>query len=230
MKRKSKGGRSPARGAARGRSGGARGPAARRSSPAESGDLAPTGNPPAEAAHGADADRRHRDVDTNLVGITYDGKRFKVPKTEHAMSTLLHLNQPSVVISWLGFTFTAAVLVASLDRTDLPDAVVEVIDAVGLPQLPKWSVLVPAVAWRVGYNVVLGGLLRAQSKGAWLTRYVARIRRGSLSDLLLLRGVRQILSLGPSDEMPPNEFVAWVVARQVVNVVLPNDVVAFAAG
>ena len=81
--------------------------------------------------------------------------------------------------------------------------------------------------WRAAYNVGLGGLLRAQSRTAWLTRWVSRLVPGSLAHRVTVGAVRRALRLPRDAPLPPGEFVAWMVARQAVNVVLPNDVVAF---
>lgn len=147
-----------------------------------------------------------------LTGVTLDGRhRFRVPDTPTTLEALMKwYTLPSLItISCFALSLYAA-----------------------LPQHPTWMIVSLAVFWRLAYDVGLGVMLDQQSKNAFLTRWVQSVQNkpnsavhsalSSVIDTTMGSGHNSL-----ADPLLPPEYSAWILARFVINVVLPNDVFAF---
>ena len=147
-----------------------------------------------------------------LTGVTLDGRmRFKVPDTP---DTLQALAQWYSIPTLLTIACFALSLYAAL------------------PQHPVGYIVALAVFWRLAYDLGLGIMLDQQSKTQWMTKWVESVQKrpGSFIHRALSSVIDTTMGTGHnslSDPKLPPEYSAWIVARFIINVVLPNDVFAF---
>jgi phosphatidylethanolamine N-methyltransferase len=148
-----------------------------------------------------------------LTGVTLDNRmRFKVPDTPTTLEALAKwYSLPS--LTTLGFCALSLYL--------------------SLPKFPSWIIVSLAIFWRLAYDVGLGLMLYSQSKSEFLTKWVKSVQAKGTNHWLN-KIVSSVIDTTMGDghnslqdpKLPP-EYSAWILARFVINVVLPNDVWAF---
>lgn len=151
--------------------------------------------------------------DEQLTGVTLDNRmRFKVPNTPTTLEALAKwYSLPS--LTTLGFCALSLYL--------------------SLPKFPSWIIVTLAIFWRLAYDVGLGLMLYSQSKSEFLTNWVKAVQAKGTNHWLN-KIVSSVIDTTMGDghnslqdpKLPP-EYSAWILARFVINVVLPNDVWAF---
>eukprot|EP00052_Salpingoeca_macrocollata_P015204 m.120766 g.120766 ORF g.120766 m.120766 type:complete len:752 (-) comp19598_c0_seq2:51-2306(-) len=142
-------------------------------------------------------------------GLTFEGQRFAAPFTDTVVSRLI-LPWSSGLGSLLTWFF-GLLCVYSMRQN-----------------WPVWVYVSMSLAWRAMYNVVMGAILHQQSKSFVLTRLMAGLRKDSLA----YRICRSIATsnqrrLGVVFESSPPAFNAWLVFRNLADVVLVCDVFYF---
>lgn len=151
------------------------------------------------------------DSTTALYGRTNSGKVFSVPKTTDMLTTLFMNSRKRSVLTWttlfiLGFEMYLFFTLSTNVR--------------------KLFFLVLFLFWRVGYNGFLGILLQKQSQRGYIVRLLSR--RGFLDDKLPWgKFVKKQLTeaMGPDYDFNqvPSEFNAWLLFRELVDLILVND-------
>jgi len=148
------------------------------------------------------------------VGVTLDGLRvFSIPKTPSQWEGLTSMwYAPRSLLAWCGWAVSLAVFLA-------------------FPEQPMYMVAL-AVFWRLMCNVGLGFLLKIQSNSFYLTVWIHRLRARPFSSMnsmvstLLSSTMYQARDILRDATLPDN-FPAWILFRNVVDVVETNEVVAF---
>ncbi|KAL4071616.1 phospholipid methyltransferase-domain-containing protein [Scleroderma yunnanense] len=149
-------------------------------------------------------------------GKTPDGQVFRVPTT-HDVLTLFHPAHPKSHLDILSLTLLGLqlVLFALLPRV-----------------VSKGFFLFYFVFWRSAYNAGLGWVLTKQSKRKWIVKEVQRL--GWLDEKrkpAIRRWIRAQLAgkMGKDysfDDLPV-EYNTWLLFRQLVDVILLNDFLAY---
>lgn len=146
-------------------------------------------------------------------GFTGAGEKFQVPDTLNTVSTLLPHNLSIGSALTLLCILTSAYLVF-------------------FGQLTKWPHICIFFFFRCGYDIGLGLILRAQSEHKWFFKnYVTLYNKGGafrrllnhLAESQLHRDVRKHKKI---DEYPA-EFRAWLVYKNLVNLILINDGISY---
>lgn len=152
--------------------------------------------------------------DGKSYGILKDGTRFYVPNTMSVMQALLSprsWRSPATMV-WIvmGFAvFSTQVLYFKFNW-------------------PIWFFCLQFAFWRLAYNIGIGYLLHRQSNGG---HFLAFYRR-AIKEQLWLRPALEA-SIVFEDGTPytvdsfPDEFNAWMLFRQIENVILANDLVSY---
>lgn len=91
--------------------------------------------------------------------------------------------------------------------------------------LPAWWYIGSFLFWRLSYNVGLGLLLRNQSNSLWFTRIYETV---SKQFPMLHYAFAKSLEQGYNPAKYPIAFKSWLAYRWLVDLVLGNDVVAYA--
>lgn len=147
-----------------------------------------------------------------LEGITFeDGRKFRVPKMWGPV-----LGSPA---KWNFLEWVGKLSVLNL-----------AIPLLGSRIVPWWVVVTWFLFWRIAYDLGLGLLLRWQSQQRGLTRLAERLAAAKgtrLGDWFRAAVVGDRVDID-FDAMPAC-FGAWVVFRQVVDVVLANDLMSYIA-
>ena len=157
---------------------------------------------------------------------------FEVPPTRDGAEMLMNIFDVSTIISW---TLAVLAVVVTVLPQDVSIAVyIPALRGTPLASLVGVSdeaVIAVSVFWRLAYNLGLGALLRWQSKYNGMTKFLQVARRWPLAKAAIDRMISLSLpehgsSSGALDAYPLC-FNAWVFMMQIVNVVLPNDVLGF---
>ncbi|KAJ3394870.1 phosphatidylethanolamine N-methyltransferase [Entophlyctis sp. JEL0112] len=150
------------------------------------------------------------DIDA-VVGRTRDGHVFHIPPVQPLVHSLLF---PLCIFDWSIILLVATTLFVFL-----------------FTSVRKEFFLLLFVFWRIGYNLVLGVLLRLQSDHNILVRYAKRFgfgrnagkKRGPWQASI----IRELLKKLEIDEVEfnnlPVEFTTWILFRALVDTVLVND-------
>jgi len=146
-----------------------------------------------------------------------------VPATRDTLGMLMRINELPTLVTWF-FIVVTVVIGLPQEFFGYP-----VMDYFGVEAFPRHYLIYLVVFWRFMYNVFLGYVLSYQSKTKGLTQYVRRVheQKNSFQYKLLSFLLHATVGCDSMEEKPP-EFNAWVLNTQVVNVILPNDVFAFA--
>ncbi|KPI84331.1 phosphatidylethanolaminen-methyltransferase-lik e protein [Leptomonas seymouri] len=153
-------------------------------------------------------------ADGDSYGLLYDGTRFRVPDTMSVMTALLapkSWRSPSTLVwvaAWLAVGMTGYFYFTGT--------------------LPLWFFCAQFVFWRLAYNSGIGAILHYQSRyGSFLKFY----RRTVLGHRWARRLLEASVVLADNTEYRvskfPDEFNAWMLFRQIENVVLANDLVSY---
>lgn len=180
-----------------------------------------------------------RPTTRGLLGITRSGARFAVPAQDNTLGMLARVWEVPTMLAWLCFAVTASTVALSVPRMPALQAAWALLPSAGF-RAPRWAVVYLAVFWRLMYNLVLGLVLRAQSRTSVLTRWMdartedfKRAEEDGRQPQLSTRVVNHLLATSLRSAKPlveyPSELSAWVIARYFVNIILANDVVAFVA-
>lgn len=158
-----------------------------------------------------------------MHGFTESGQKFVVPQTRDTWQMLARLNEVPTLCTWFFMLLTVYV--------GLPDELYG-----GVPVLKRWGLqgfhprylLGIAIFWRLMYNVVLGYVLDYQSRTKGLTRAVRKVmaKPDSLLYRILASSLRKTVECDAMQEKPA-EYNAWALNTNFVNIILPNDVMAF---
>ncbi|KAJ9068573.1 phosphatidylethanolamine N-methyltransferase [Entomophthora muscae] len=146
-----------------------------------------------------------------LLGKTADGKVFPVPKTSDMITNLFFTTRRRTLIAYM----TLAILGAEI-------ALFFALSS----NFRRYFFLGLFILWRMGYNGFLGYLLQKQSNRSHV---VKALMRGGWLDDKSPRGkwIKSQLSGAMHtdydfDAMPP-EFNAWLIFRELVDLILAND-------
>ena len=195
-----------------------------------------TTSPPPTAVSSINANAKP--ISMNLAdgkGYCFEsGIRFHPPHTHNTLALLMKL--------WIPSSFVAVVLMGLLLWYGMSISfVIKMIDPYfpgtstwlinnGAGTLTNRQVLYFAIFWRLMYNVFLGLMLRLQSDTKFLTRFIQYVSTQGRNSFLykiinfLLKGTAGCHD--PLHEYPAG-FNAWLLNMQVVNIILPLDVLAF---
>ncbi|KAJ2160217.1 phosphatidylethanolamine N-methyltransferase [Coemansia sp. RSA 552] len=152
-----------------------------------------------------------------LVGRTTDGKAFAVPRTRDLVQSLFNPVTPKT----------------TFDIVTLATLGAQAAVAMALPLGARRAVQLAAFAfWRLSYNGGLGWLLRWQSQRRGVVGLVRRrgwldAERGGRAYEWLRHELGAKMGADYEFERVPLEFNAWLLFRQLVDMVLVNDFVAY---
>lgn len=174
--------------------------------------VAPAQAPPSSEAAGKAHDKR------TIVGRTRDGRIFRTYETPDMLSSMFRPDLPKTPLDIL--TICTLLVQVGLYLT------------LSRETAQRFFLFYFAV-WRITYNAGLGYLLTQQSKTQWLVRLVQR--KGYLDPKrspMVYRYVRHHLEtkMGAGYRMDtvPDEYNVWLLFRSLVDVILLNDVTAYA--
>ncbi|KAG5497172.1 hypothetical protein GH5_01712 [Leishmania sp. Ghana 2012 LV757] len=170
--------------------------------------------PTGSASDNAKVSASSSSEDVESYGLLHDGTRFRVPDTMSVMDSLLKpksWRSPATLI-WIG-SCLAVGMTGVLYFTH---------------RLPMWFFCAQFAFWRLAYNIGIGAILHFQSRyGAFLKFYRRIINDYPLMRRLLEASVVFEDSVVYNVSMFPDEFNAWMLFRQIENVVLANDLVSY---
>ncbi|CAM42776.2 phosphatidylethanolaminen-methyltransferase-lik e protein [Leishmania braziliensis MHOM/BR/75/M2904] len=152
--------------------------------------------------------------DGTSYGLLYDGTRFRVPDTMSVVDALLtpkSWRSPATLI-WVAVCF-----------------------AVGLTGifhfthgLPVWFFCAQFAFWRLAYNIGIGAILHYHSRyGSFLKFYRRIVKDYPVTRCFLEASVVFEGNTEYKVTRFPDEFNAWMLFRQVENVILANDLVSY---
>ena len=182
-------------------------------SPSSSSSSAASSSPPSLFRRGSLSGSRH---DSSYEGFTSDGERFVVPETLDTVATLLPWNWSITSLLTLSLLAANALCIAFAGWS-------------------KWPHVAYFLFFRLSYDVGLGAVLRAQSEHATFTRWYARQLAavgGASSGHWVARVFHHLAAsqIAHSSSQPavdvdsyPTAFRAWLVYKNLVNVILIND-------
>ena len=142
----------------------------------------------------------------------------------HTLALICQCRDVPTVVTWAIF---CAIIAMALPECVL-DAVNPLLGTRIAPSPPIHAVYV-FIFFRVAYNFGLGLLLRRQSRTQFLTRFVESLKRRGESSWqyrLVRKSLRGTLRVDAINTLPP-PFCAWILARYIINIILPSDVLAF---
>jgi len=156
----------------------------------------------------SDSESEGKDKSHNrLIGVCSDGTRFPLPHTKNPLT--LH-----PISEWSFFDYAKNASLASLLLLFL--------------NLPGWVFIAWFLFWRFAYNIGLGLILRYQSNTKFLTKWFKVI---SQPNHPLYSKVKQFCSSGMGSDYnfdeTPSEYNAWLAFRNIVDLVLANDLVTY---
>lgn len=147
-------------------------------------------------------------------GVLSDGSRFLVPDTMDVMEALItpkSWKSPGTmvwILSWLLIALTTVLFYADV--------------------LPLWFFCAQFAFWRLAYNVGIGAILYNQSKKrAFLDLYKRLVARNSTLKWFLESSVVFSDNTEYTIDRFPDEFNAWMLFRQIENIILANDLVSY---
>ncbi len=154
-----------------------------------------------------------------------DGRTFVIPETYDTIQLLLRITELPTILAWALILTTLYVFARTTERGT------QMLCPPGTVAMDPVYVLYVALFWRVCYNVVLGATLHWQSKTRFITKYVESLRRQrspSFSRKIISRILHDAID-GHEDPLQelPAPFCAWILHTSFVNIILPNDVIAF---
>ncbi|KZT21282.1 phosphatidylethanolamine N-methyltransferase [Neolentinus lepideus HHB14362 ss-1] len=167
------------------------------------------------ASDSTDGDKRATREEV-VWGKTPSGDVFRVPTT-HDVLTLFHPSYPKSHFDLLNLAFLGAQLV---------------LFAILPSHIRKPFFLVYFAFWRLAYDAGLGWVLTKQSKKKWIVREVQRLgwldekRRPAMRDWIR-KQLQGKMGQDYSFDDLPLEYNAWLLFRQVVDIILLNDFVAY---
>ncbi|KAG5497755.1 hypothetical protein JKF63_04022 [Porcisia hertigi] len=147
-------------------------------------------------------------------GLLYDGTRFHVPDTMSVIDALLKpksWRSPSTLIwiaAWLAVGMTGVLYYINW--------------------LSVWFFCAQFAFWRLAYNIGIGSILHYQSQyGSFLKVYRHIVSHYPVSRRLLEASIVFADNTEYKLASFPDEFNAWMLFRQVENVILANDLVSY---
>ncbi|TFK48223.1 hypothetical protein OE88DRAFT_1664673 [Heliocybe sulcata] len=163
----------------------------------------------------ADGDERARREEV-VWGKTPSGDVFRVPTT-HDVLTLFHPSYPKSHFDMLNLAFLGAQLV---------------LFAILPSHVRKPFFLVYFTFWRLAYDVGLGWVLTKQSKKKWIVREVQRLgwldeKRKPVMRDWIRKQLQDKMGQDYSFDDLPLEYNTWLLFRQVVDIILLNDFLAY---
>ncbi|CCW65721.1 unnamed protein product [Phytomonas sp. EM1] len=156
----------------------------------------------------------HKDSDSNLsCGILKDGTRFFYPETMSVVQSLTSFK------TWNSFgTLVWLASVVAIGSTWLLYL---------MGALPVWYFCVQFAFWRIVYNLGIGYILHKQSNSSFFVRiYHSAMRRYPFLRSLLEESVVFTKGKYKVSEFP-DVFNAWMLFRQLENVVLSSDLISY---
>lgn len=164
------------------------------------------GSPSASASDDEHTHSKRKRGHVKLQGISPEGTRFLLPHTKNPLS--LHPIQEWTTFDYVKNLSALSVLLLFF-------------------RLPGWFFVVLFLFWRFAYNVGLGFILHHQSKSQFLTGIFKHITRENP----VYPVAKRFVSLGMDndfnyDEMP-SCFNAWIAFRQLVDLILVNDLATY---
>ncbi|KPA74611.1 phosphatidylethanolaminen-methyltransferase-lik e protein [Leptomonas pyrrhocoris] len=153
-------------------------------------------------------------ADEESYGLLYDGTRFRVPDTMSVMTALLtpkSWKSPATLI-WVAAWFSVGMTgVFYFNKT-----------------LPLWFFCAQFAFWRLVYNIGIGAILHYQSRyGSFLKFYRRTVHGHSWMQRLLEASIVFEDNTEYKVSKFPDEFNAWMLFRQIENVVLANDLISY---
>ncbi|CAG9579499.1 phosphatidylethanolaminen-methyltransferase-lik e protein [Leishmania major strain Friedlin] len=152
--------------------------------------------------------------DGESYGLLHDGTRFRVPDTMSVMDALLtpkSWRSPATLI-WIASWFAVG-MTGLLYFTH---------------GLPMWFFCAHFAFWRLAYNIGIGAILHYHSRYGSFLKFYRRV----VSDCPVTRRLLEA-SVVFQDNTEykvssfPDEFNAWMLFRQIENVILANDLVSY---
>ncbi|EPY28190.1 phosphatidylethanolamine N-methyltransferase [Strigomonas culicis] len=150
-----------------------------------------------------------------LFGILKNGSRFPVPNTMSVMKTLLSpksWESPATLIwiaAWVAVGLTTVLYFKGY--------------------LPLWFFCVQFAFWRLAYNIGIGMMLHYQSNGGhFLAFYKSAMAKYPRLRSFLEASVVFADNSEYKSTAFPDEFNAWMLFRQIENVILANDLMSYA--
>ncbi len=152
-------------------------------------------------------------MEVNSRGITANGSKFTIPKTQDMISSVFRSNGLNV-----------------FDLVTLSFLFFQVFGFLYFSQ--NWYFIAVFIFWRLAYNVGLGYILKMQSDHKWLFLLAKRYSLfDSVKALPLQKFIQsQLIKKMGSDydyKTAPLELNVWLLFRALVDVVLSNDFCAF---
>lgn len=175
-------------------------------------------DPQQQFVNGSSDAKDKRPLAGSVLGRTPDGRLFHVVETPDMVSSIFRPDRPKTVLDLLtlALLFLQLVLYCVLSRHQA-----------------QVFFMLYFVLWRATYNGGLGYILTKQSHSRWIVRFVEK--RGWLDPAKAPRMHAWIVShlgkkLGSSYDMAamPIDFTVWILFRSMVDVILLNDVTAYA--
>ncbi|KAK7198755.1 phosphatidylethanolaminen-methyltransferase-lik e protein [Novymonas esmeraldas] len=147
-------------------------------------------------------------------GLLHDGTRFRVPDTMSVLDALLSpksWRSPATLIwiaAWLAVGMTGLLYFTH--------------------GVPIWFFCAQFAFWRLAYNIGIGAILHYQSRhGSFLKLYRRMIQEYPVTRRLLEASIVFEDSTEYTVDKFPDEFNAWMLFRQIENVILANDLVSY---
>ncbi|KAF9228138.1 hypothetical protein BS17DRAFT_849997 [Gyrodon lividus] len=150
-------------------------------------------------------------------GKTPSGEVFRVPTTHDVLTALFHPAYPKSHLDILNLSLLGSQLVLFYL---LPRSV------------SRTFFLFYFIFWRTAYDAGLGWVLTKQSKKKWIVREIQRLgwldqnRRPSMRSWVRAQLAGKMGKDYPFDELPL-EYNSWLLFRQLVDVILLNDFLAY---
>ncbi|AYU81532.1 Phospholipid methyltransferase family protein [Leishmania donovani] len=152
--------------------------------------------------------------DGESYGLLHDGTRFRVPDTMSVMDALLtpkSWRSPATLI-WIASWFAVG-MTGLLYFTH---------------GLPMWFFCAHFAFWRLAYNIGIGAILHYHSRyGSFLKFYRRIVNDYPITRRLLEASVVFQDNTEYKVSSFPDEFNAWMLFRQIENVILANDLVSY---
>lgn len=147
---------------------------------------------------------------SDIQAVTFDDISFKMPKTKNPIS--IHISP----LKWQLIDYLKNASAFNLILLFFP--------------IPGWFFIVNFMFWRLMYNVGLGWILHKQSNYKSFSRGFERIvKTWPVTGAIMKKICTDTMYEDYSFDKCPMEFNAWLMFRVVVDVVLANDLAAYAA-
>jgi len=163
------------------------------------------------------------------IGITPEGEKFEVPKTFDVMHKLLTISK------WKEIPILVNIIIGAFYLICLT-----------MTNIAKEFYLGSFIVFRLGYDVGLGMILKKQSETRWFTKlYEKHIKNNETyknfirnnftvhervsSEEEIKKGIINYEIKAFNPDKYPTAYASWMVFRAVVDVILINDVVTYAA-